>query len=320
MKKYKVCVSDGRHPRFDIEQEAIEKMGWEFVMCQCRTEDDVIKYCGDADAIFLDGAPITARVISHLKNCKVINRYGVGYENVDVEAATKAGIKVTYVPDYCMEDVSDMALALLMTCLRQVSLRDRKMKEGGWNIYATAFRLKGKTLGLLGFGRIARTLARKCSGFGLEKIIAFDPFVSDEVFKQAGVERGTLEEVLSCADFLSLHMPINGETRHILNDTTLRLMKPTAILVNTARGALIDSFALADALKEGRLLYAGLDVHEYEPMTEQCPYLHLDNAIVTDHSAYNTEEGVIELKTKAAQNVIDVLLGQPLTYPINKLN
>lgn len=319
MAKFKVCVSDARHASYEIEKKAIEKIGGELVLCNCSTEEDIINKCSDADAIFLDMAPMNAKVIAGLKKCKCINRYGVGYDNVDVDAASKAGIQVTYVPDYCAEDVSDHALALMLSCLRQVALRDRLIRQNKWNIQKTSFRLKGKVLGVLGFGRIARAFVRKCSGFGFSKIMTYDPYVSDKDCEEAGVEKNSLKEVLSQSDFISLHMPVTPETTHIINKESIGWMKSTAIIINTGRGKLIDDNAIAEALKENKIMYAGLDTHNIEPLSTECPYRNLDNVTLTDHTAYSTVEGVIELKTKSAQNVVDVLTGKMPKYPVNKL-
>ena len=319
MSTFKVCVTDARHTSYDIEKAAIEKIGGELVLCDCATEEDIIAQCADADALLLDQAPMTAKAIQALKNCKCINRYGVGYDNVDVAAATAAGIQVTYVPDYCAEDVSDHALALLLCCLRQIPLRDRKIRQGAWNIHETGFRLKDKTLGLMGFGRIAQALARKCSGFGFKEILAYDPYIPDAVCEKAGVIKASMEEVLSKSDFISLHMPVTDETRHMINADTLALVKPTAILVNTARGGLVDDAALAKAISEGKLLYAGLDTHGHEPIGADCPYRELEHVFMTDHTGYSTVEGVMELKTKSAQNIVDVLTGKTPAYPVNHL-
>lgn len=319
MAKFKVCVSDARHASYEIEKKAIEAIGGNLFLCNCKTEEDIIHECGDADAIFLDMAPMSAAAIAGLKKCKCINRYGVGYDNVDVEAASKAGIQVTYVPDYCAEDVSDHALALMLSCLRQVALRDRLIRQGRWNIQQTSFRLQGKVLGVLGFGRIAKALIRKCSGFGFSKVMVYDPYVPEKACKKAGVEKKSLKEVFSQSDFVSLHMPITPETTHIVNEESLEWMKPTSILINTSRGKLVDDHALATALRENQILHAGLDTHNVEPITVQCPYRDLDNVTLTDHTAYSTVEGVIELKTKSAQNIADVLTGKKPNYQVNKL-
>lgn len=317
---YKVVVSDTRHADYSVERDVLETIGAQLMLADCVTEDDVIRECADADAILLDMAPMTANAIAKLKRCKVINRYGVGYDNLDVSACTAHGIWATYVPDYCMEDVSDLALALLLTCLRSTSLRDRLVREGKWNIQSDhSFRLRGKVLGLLGGGRIARTLIGKVSGFGFSKILVFDPYVSAEEFSAIGAQKAELDEVLRNSDFLSLHMPVTPETRGMINKDTLAKMKRSAILINTARGPLIRDEDLIHALQSGVITCAGLDTHNKEPLPKNSPYFALDNVILSDHTAYSTKEGVIELKTKSAWNVADALMGKKPKYSINNL-
>lgn len=320
MAKYTVCVSDARHAGYDIEAEILKTIDAELKICKCETPEQIAAECADADAILLDLAPMTKEAIAGLKNCKIINRYGVGYDNVDVEACTEKGIQVTNVPDYCAEDVSDHALALLMACLRDVSRRDRMIRQGQWNLQRDGFRLAGKTLGVLGFGRIARALVKKCSGFGFAHILVYDPYVSAEACQAAGAEKAELKDVMSQADFLSLHMPVTPETKGMINAESLGWMKPTAILVNTGRGPLVDDEAMIAALKEHKILAAGLDTHNIEPLPAGSPYLTLDNVILTDHTAYSTVEAVKELKTKAAENIVRALTGEAPKYPVNKLS
>ena len=319
MAKYTVCVSDKRHADYEVEREILRGIDAELKLCSCVTEDDIAEQCADADAVLLDLAPMTAKAVAGLTKCKVISRYGVGFENVDLDAATKAGIQVTNVPDYCMEDVSDHALALMMTCLRHVSMRDRMVRQGAWNLQGTSFRLKGKTLGVIGAGRIARALIRKTSGFGLKEVVAYDPYVSAEALAEIGVRKVELEELLQISDFVSLHLHANEETKGMICKKTLDLMKPTAILINVSRGPLVNDEDLLDALKNGKILAAGLDTHNHEPLGADSPFCQLDNVVLTDHTAYSTAEGVLELKTKAAQNVVNALTGAPCVYPVNKL-
>lgn len=319
MANYKVYITDVRHESYEIEQRILAEIGAEMIPCNCSSAEEIIKNCADADGLLLDLAPCNAEAIQGLQHCKVINRYGAGYDNVDIEAATAKGIQVTYVPDYCMEDVSDHALALMLSCLRQVAYRDHSIRNGKWNIQGQGFRLAGKTLGVLGFGRIARAFVKKCSGFGFAHILAYDPYVSEEVMSDLGVEKASMDDVLAQSDFLSLHMAVTPETHGMLNAQALSKMKPTAILVNVTRGQLVDDEALLDALKNGKILAAGLDTHNQEPLSLESPFLALDNVILTDHTAYNTAEGVVELKTKAAQNIVDVLSGRKPVYPVNQL-
>lgn len=319
MSKYLVCVSDKRHASYDIEREMLAGIDAELRLCNCSTEEDLIAQCGQADAVLLDLAPMTAKAIAGLKKCRIISRYGVGYENVDLDAATKAGIQVTNVPDYCMEDVSDHALALMLSCLRHIPMRDRMVRQGAWNLQATSFRLKGKTLGVIGAGRIARALIRKVSGFGLAEVLAYDPYLSAEELSKIGVRKVELAELLEKSDIISLHLHANAETSGMICKKTLDQMKKTAILINVSRGPLVNDDDLLDALKNHRILAAGLDTHNHEPLGADSPFCQLDNVVLTDHTAYSTMEGVEELKTKVAQNVIDVLTDQPVRYPVNHL-
>jgi len=319
MADFKVYVTDGRHSSYDIERDMLAQIGAELQVCQCATEEDIIRECSDADAILLDMAPMSAKAINALAHCKIINRYGVGYDNVDLNACTAKGIQVTNVPDYCAEDVSDHALALMLACLRGVARRDRLVRQGQWNLQRTSFRLSGKVLGVLGFGRIARALVKKCSGFGFTRILVYDPYISAEACASLGAIKTELNTVLKEADFISLHMPVTPETTGMLNKETLSLMKPTAIVVNTGRGPLIDDEAMLDALKTHKILCAGLDTHNREPLPANSPYFELDNVILTDHAAYSTVEAVEELKIKSAQNIINALTGVPPVYPVNEL-
>lgn len=319
MPRYKVYVTDTRHQDYEIERTMLAAADCELITCQCETEDDIIRECADADALLVDLAPATARVVSSLPHCRVINRYGVGYENVDIEECTKQGIQVTYVPDYCMDDVSEHVLALMFSCLRHTALRDHHIRQGEWNIHQPSFRLGGKTLGLLGFGKIARSLAHKCSGFGFKDILAYDPYLSAEEISANGAKKAELRELLTQSDIVSLHLPVTEETRHIMNEDTLSYMKPTAIFINTARGVMVDDAALIRALKNNKLMAAGLDTHNIEPLPKDSPFFAMDNVVLTDHTAYSTIEGEKDLKRKSAQNIIDVLYGRAPKYPVNKL-
>ena len=213
-----------------------------------------------------------------------------------------------------MEDVSDHALALMLSCLRHIPLRDREVREGKWNIQADSFRLKGKTLGVIGAGRI-----RKVSGFGFAEVVAYDPYISAEQLAEIGVRKVEKEELFRISDIISLHLHANAETNGMICKETLALMKPTAILINVSRGPLVKDEDLLDALRGHRILAAGLDTHNHEPLGAQSPFCQLDNVVLTDHTAYSTAEGVTELKTKAAQNVVDVLEGRTPRYPVNHL-
>lgn len=317
MPKYQIVVTDRRHAHYQIEEKALKEIDAELKICNCVTEEDIVRECAQADGILLDMAPMGEIAVKGLERCKVINRYGVGYDNVDLKAAAGKGIIVTNVPDYCAEDVSDHALALMMTCLRQTAYRDRMVRQGNWNIPSHGYRLKGKVLGLLGFGRIARRLAAKCGGFGFSKIMVYDPYITEEECQKEGAVKAELEEVLSHADILSLHMPVTSETKGMINKRTLSCMKQNAILINTGRGALICDEDLTKALERKEILCAGLDTHNQEPLPSKSGYLSLENVVLTDHTAYSTEESVKELKEKSVQNVMDVLCGKTPKYAVH---
>lgn len=319
MSKYKVYVTDDRHGNYDIEREILAAIDAELCVCNCVTEADIAAQCADADGLLLNLAPCGKIALEALDRCKVINRYGVGYDNVDLDAASAKGIQVTNVPDYCMEDVSDHALALMLSCLRQVARRDARVRAGEWNIPGESFRLRGSVLGILGFGRIARCLVEKCSGFGFSKILIYDPYVTEEVCGAYGGEKASLRQVLEQADLISLHMPVTPETVGMINEERISWMKSNAILINTARGKLIDDQALIAALKQKRIRAAGLDAHCSEPMPKDSLYFELENVTLTDHSGYSTVEAIQELKTKSAQNLVDVLSGRTPKYPVNRL-
>jgi len=316
MSKFKVYVTDARHESYEIERRILQQIDAELIICDCLTEEKILEQCADADALLVDGAPATAKVIAGLPNCKVINRYGVGYDNVDIQAAAAAGIRVTYVPDYCEEDVSDHAVGLMLACMRDIANRDRLIRQGKWNLQRLSFRIQGSVLGLVGFGRIARAFARKCSGFRPAKIMVYDPYVSEEACRAAGVEKASYEEVLKQADILSLHAPVTPETTRMLNKEAIALLKPTVILVNTSRGMLVDEDALIEALRQRRILCAGLDAFCAEPLPRDSAFFELDNVILTDHSAYSNAESIVELKEKSAWNIVDVLTGKEPKYPV----
>lgn len=319
MAKFKVVVSDNRHGDYSIEAAVLKPADAEVVIEDCSTVEEMIIACKDADGVLLDQAPMTAKVIESMTKCKVISRYGVGYDNVDVEACTKKKIYVANVPDYCMEDVSDHAMAMFFACVRRITLRDKQVRQGGWNMDRSGiYRIKGKVFTLMGFGNIARCLIRKLSGLGLKTIFVYDPYVSKEIIEELGAQKADLETALSQADYISLHMPVTAETKGIINKKSFSLMKNSAIIINTARGPLIDEEALIDALSNGKIAFAGLDTHCKEPLPADSPLIKMDNCILTDHVGFYSDESMNELHTKIAQNIKAVLEGGLPIYPVNK--
>jgi D-3-phosphoglycerate dehydrogenase / 2-oxoglutarate reductase len=319
MAKYKVVVSDNRHGDYSIEAAILKPVDAEVVIEDCFSVEEMIIVCRDADGVLLDQAPMPAKVIENMTKCKVVSRYGVGYDNVDVEACTRKKIYVANVPDYCMEDVSDHAMALFYSCVRRITLRDKQVRQGGWNMDRSGiFRIKDRVFALFGFGNIARCLARKLSGLGLKKILVYDPYVPKEIIEAFGAQKADLETVLAEADYISLHMPVTTETKGIIDKKAFSLMKNSAILINTARGPLIDEEALIDALSNGKIAFAGLDTHNKEPLPAGSPFLKMDNCILTDHVGFYSVESMEELHTKTAENIKAVLDGGIPIYPINK--
>lgn len=319
MMKYKVVVSDNRHGDYSIEKDILKKCDATVIVENCVTEEDMIKKCKDADGILLDMASMSKKVVEALEKCRIVSRYGVGYDNVDVEACTKKRIYVSNVPDYCEEDVSDLALAHLFACVRGIATKDRKIREGGWDLgRENIFRIKGKTLALIGFGRISKCLFKKVSGFGLKEVLVCDPYITREIIEQVGAKKVDFETALKQADYISLHMPLTSETKGIIDKKAFSIMKKTAILINTSRGPLVENDALIDALKSKNIAFAGLDTHNIEPLPRDSPLMKLDNCVLTDHTGFNTQEAIVELKTKIAWNIKDVLEGRHPKYWINK--
>ena len=319
MAKYKIVVTDDRYKDYEEEKKTLESLNIELVIADCRTPEEVIEACRDADGILCNLAPIPAEVIDKLQKCKIISRYGVGYDNVDISACSAKGIVVANVPDYCAEEVSDQALALLMGCARKIARRDAQVRNGEWNIgnKDPIYRMAGKTFAFLGFGMIARCLYRKIKGLNFAKILVYDPFIDEETIQSFGAEKADWETAFKSADFISVHMPLNEKTRKSINKEAFALMKKTSIIINTSRGPIIDEEALIAALKTGQINSAGLDVHEKEPMDKDDPLMEIENCILTDHIGWYSEEAMAELKRKAAENIRDVLIGLPPKYPLN---
>jgi len=321
MAKFKVVLLEDRYASHEHERKVLEKIGAQVIEGnKVRTAEDIVALCKDADGITLNLGGLTAGVISKLEKCKVIARYGVGYDNVDTVAATKKGIMVANVPDYCLEDVSDQAFALFMACVRKTSIRDRQLRAGQWNIGRKdpMYRIAGKIFGLAGYGNIPKTLHRKLKGFNLARVLVFDPFVPEDVIKAAGAEKADFDRLLKESDFISCHVPLNDKTKHLFNKEAFSKMKKTAIFMNTSRGGLVDTTALYDALKNKVINSAGIDVHEQEPVAKDYALFSLDNVVLSDHTGWYSEEAQVELQTKAAQAVADALTGKIPRSVVNK--
>ena len=308
--RWTVVVSDYNYPDLAIEEAILARWGARVVSAQCRTPEEVLTVAKEADAIISQYVPITRQVIANLTRCKAIGRYGIGVDNIDLDAATERNIAVINVPSYCEEEVSDHVLAFLLSWARRITHYTQEVRQGvwDWKTGRPICRLRGKVLGLLGFGKIARLVARKAKIFGLE-VIAYDPYVTDEVFAEEGVEKVDFDRLLKESDFLSIHVPLTHETRYLITNQSLSRMKPTACLINTARGAIVDKEALFHAIKTGKLAGACLDVVDPEPPNPDDPLLSLPQVLWSPHAAWYSEDSLIELRSKLAEDIGRALNG-----------
>jgi phosphoglycerate dehydrogenase-like enzyme len=312
----RVLITDFNYPDVELERRTVEDAGLELVTAQCRSEEDVIEAGRGVSALLTQYAPITARVMAELPELRMVGRYGVGYDIVDVEAARERGVWVANVPDYGTEEVAVHALSMALSLLRHLPLYDRDVKAGRWHSASTGqlYRLKNSTLGVVGLGRIGGTFARRASPwFG--RTLGCDPYLEDDAWPE-GVERASLEEVFSESLLVSLHPPLTDETKGFIDRDLLERMPDGSYLVNTARGGLVVMDDLLWALEEGPLAGAGLDVLPQEPPPQDHPLLSNPNVILTPHSAFYSVAAEEEVRRKAAQNVVAwAREGRPL-YPV----
>ena len=315
---YTIAVADSVFPNLDPAREVVAQVGAQLQVASEPTPDAIMRVARDADAILVTYARITADMIRQLTQCRIISRFGIGVDNVDIPEATKAGIVVTKVPDYCIDEVSDHTMALLLSLVRKIPFVNAQVHSGTWRMLSVVpiHRLRGTVLGLVGFGRIPQLVAPKAKAFGMN-VVTFDPFVPREVFTGAGVEGVDFATLLKISDYVSIHSPLVPETRNLFNAEAFRQMKPTAYLVNTARGPIVDEAALAEALDAGHIAGAALDVMVQEPPADGSPLFGRDNVIITPHTSFYSEESLVELQTKAAQEVVAVLKGQAPRNPVN---
>ncbi len=318
MPAHKVLYTDYGFASIASEKKIIEAADAELIVAQCKTPAEVIALAPDADALLVQWAPITADVIRALRRCKVIVRLGIGVDNVDIAAATVHGIPVCNVPDYCIDEVADHTVALALTLARQIPFVDRRVRDNVWKITPPASMpaFKDMTFATMGFGRIARAVHQRMQSFGCTGV-THDPYIAPEALQSAHVAAKPLDEIFATADILSLHCPLTPDTHHLVNTARLRQMKPTAILINTARGPLVDTVALAQALDNGQIAAAGLDVFEPEPLPDDHPLRFCKNAILTSHIAWYSERSVPALQRKAAEEIVRGLRGEPLKNQIN---
>jgi D-3-phosphoglycerate dehydrogenase len=312
-----VGVSDSVFPNLDLARAVVARVGADLQLAKQPTPPEIMNVARDADALLVTYAKITADMIAQMKKVRIISRFGIGVDNVDLAAATAAGIVVTKVPDYCIDEVSDHAMALLLSLVRKIPASSARAHAGRWEMPAVVpiHRLRGTVLGLVGFGRIPQLVAPKAKAFGL-RVVTFDPYVPQTVLDQAGVEGVEFADLLKVSDYISIHTPLLPETHHLFSTDAFSKMKPGSVIVNTSRGPVVDEAALAAALDAKQLAGAALDVLEQEPPTSS-PLFGRDNVILTPHTSFYSVEALEELQSKAAEEVIRVLSGQAPRNPVN---
>ena len=308
-----VLITDHVFPSVHLEKQVLDDAGFTLkeVKPPCKTEDDVIQRCSDADALIVQWAPITRRVLEALPRVRGVVRYGIGVDNIDVKAANELGRKVSNVPKYCLEEVSDHTLAMILCLARRIPQDHNQIVHGGWGIgpYLPLPAFSDLTLGLIGFGSIAGKVSDKAKPFRFKQI-AYDPVAPNESFTSRGVERVDLDALLRRADIISLHCPLLPATRHMINAESIAKMRPGVLIINTARGPLINEADLIAALRSGKVVGAGLDVFEKEPLPVESPLRSLPNVLLTSHAASVSVRAVQQLQTKAAEAARDILLGK----------
>jgi D-3-phosphoglycerate dehydrogenase len=312
-----IAIADSPFPSLDPVKDALKRIDAEIRVSKSNSEADIIDVARNADGLMVCYAQITPTIIEALTRCRVIARTGLGVDNIDLPAAKKKDIVVTYVPDYCLQEVSDHTMALLLALARKIPLSNKLVQAGRWEMPAVVpiSRLEGQTLGLIGFGNIPRAVAPKAKAFGL-KVITSDPFVSPDHLKALGVENVSMDELYARSDIVSVHAPLMPTTRGLVNADAFAKMKQGVLIVNTARGPLVDQKALVAALDSGKVGGAALDVLEQEPPPKDNPLAGRDNVILTPHTAFYSVDALRELQSKAANDVASVLSGGKPVYPV----
>ncbi|MFC1936945.1 C-terminal binding protein [Chloroflexota bacterium] len=302
------------------EAEELAKVNAEFLEGDCATEDDIIGVAKDADVLLVTSAKVTRRVMEMLPKCKAIVRYGIGYDTVDVEAATDNGILVVNIPDFCFEEVSNHAILLLLACAKKLVLMDKGIKRGRWaeckQVLPPMGSIWGETLGIIGCGNIGRMVAQKARCFNL-RVIGYDPFVDKAKAEECGITLVNMPELLKESDYISMHTFLSKDTWHLLGEKELKQMKPSAYLINASRGPVIDEPALIKALQEKWIAGAGLDVFEKEPVDPDSPLLTMDNVVAFPHTASYSDAAFKRLRRSVGQEAARVLSGR---WPKNVVN
>lgn len=318
--RLKVVFTDYDFEDINIEKEVLSSLNCDIVELQTKDEGTLARECAQADGLIVQYAPITEKVIANMAKCKVISRYGIGVDTIDVAAATKRGIKVCNVPDYCLDEVADHSLALIMSLGRKILVLNNAVKLGIWDAVGTAkpvFNFKRQVLGIIGFGKIPQNLYPKIKPmFG--KILIYDPYLDPKLEDKFGLETASFYEILRNSDFISIYCPLNDSTYHMFGLREFQLMKPTSYIINTSRGAIINTIELYQALISGHIAGAGLDVLEKEPPGMDNELIKLNNVIVTPHAAFYSQSSIEDLKYKTALNVVRVLKDNNPQNVVNK--
>lgn len=309
----RAAITDHGFPAIDIQKSVIEGAGFELqeIKPPCKTEEDVIQRCHGFNALLVQWAPITRKVMQALPEAQCIARYGIGVDNIDLDAARDLGRTVVNVPRFCLEEVSNHTLAMMLALARRIPHDHHQIRNGGWGIkpFLPIPALGELTLGLVGFGAIARRVCDKAQAFGL-RIIASDPFVELAIFERHGASRVEMLELISTADIVSLHCPLLPSTKYLIRQETIQTMKRGAIVINTSRGQVIKEDDLVTALSSGRIVGAGLDVFEVEPLPGSSPLRALPNVILTSHAASVSDRARERLQSSAAESIRDFFLGK----------
>jgi D-3-phosphoglycerate dehydrogenase len=306
-----VLVTDVAWRDLNIEESILKRAGATLIAASTGNEDELLSLAPDVDGILTCWKVVSGKVIRSAPKCIAIGRFGIGLDNIDVNSATDLGIIVTNVPSYCIDEVSDHAMALLLSCARRTAFFDRSIKAGIYDLQSGTplYRLKGRILGIVGFGKIGRAVSTKARAFGLE-VIAYDPHLHGSVFVSFGVEQVGFIDLVRRSDFVSIHAPLAEDTTHLFDDDVFQQMKPTSILINTSRGKLVNPKALLTALNRDLIAGAGLDVLPAEPPMPGDPLVNHPKVVVTPHAAFNSEESLVELRQTTALQMVDVLTGR----------
>ena len=309
--KYKVMMTDYAWPSVEPERGVLAEIGAELIVAESGTEEEFIELAPQVDGILTCWLNVTTAVVEAAQQCKVIGRCGIGLDNIDVETATALGMVVTNVPAYCIDEVSDHTMALLLSCARNINLLDRTLRGGDWtrDVGPSLRRIRGQKLGIVGLGKIGKAVVPKAQAFGLE-VLVYSPRATQEMADEHGVTLVDFPELLAESDYITIHAPLTPETQDLLDEDAFQRMKSTAYVLNTSRGGIIEPTALYNALTTREIAGAGLDVFVEEPPQPDDPLLTLDNVVVTPHAAFTSEESTYDLEVTAAAEVARVLIGE----------